>query len=355
MVDVGSVECEFNRRYSLVTRKILRLLSENSRITLTEMSRELGLSRRNVTKRLRKIEKEFNIHYIINVSKTRIGLNNPHLTLVRFRKKPGMALLTALFKKSYIPQLVVPVKKGKGSYDLLIYSNSTSFRDYANWDRDMRGELMQKYGMRWEQSQIVFTRLGHIPLRNEILQRARVEEHEKKMLMLLNGDSRMQLKELAKRMGMNYKTCIYQFNELLKKKYIKRFTIAMEMSENMSFMSLFAKYVPVESHARASGYSRLLFARDEPDSLISRYILKMSLVGAYDSFSLGVFDNFKDSYKYVVQEYKRLMGRLAPTEVEYGELDKPILGLLPISSIDIRKEYTSIGHSAMGYLVKNAK
>ncbi|MCW6160441.1 MAG: winged helix-turn-helix transcriptional regulator [Candidatus Micrarchaeales archaeon] len=350
MIDIGSVECEFNRRYSIVTRRILRMLSENSRITLTEMARELHLSRRSVAKRLKRIEQEFGISYTINISKTRIGLNNPHITLVKFRRRPSTAVLCNLFRKSYIPQLVVPVKKG--SYDLLIYSNSTSFRDYANWDRDMRSELMQKYGMKWEQSQIVFTRLGHIPVRNEILQRTRIPERDKKMLMLLNTDSRISLKELAKRMNMNYKTCIYQFNELLKKKYIKRFTIAMEMRESASFMSLFAKYVPSESHSRASSYSRLLFTKDERNPLISRYILKMSLVGTYDSFAIGVFDNFSKSYKYVVQAYKKLMGSLAPTEVEYGELGRPLLGMLPISSGDISKEYASIRRYSKGYLIQ---
>ena len=350
MIDIGAVECAFNRRYSIVTRRILRMLSDNSRITLTEMARELELSRRSVAKRLKRIEQEFGISYTINMSKTRVGLNNPHLTLVKFKRRPSNALLADLFRKSYIPQLVVPVRRG--SYDFLIYSNSTSFRDYANWDRDMRSELMHKYGMKWEQSQIAFTRLGHIPVRNEILQRTRIPDRDKKMLMLLNANSRISLKELARRMGMNYKTCIYQFNELLQKKYVKKFTIAMNMPESASFMSLFAKYVPSESHSRASSYSRLLFTKDEQNPLMSRYILKMSLVGAYDSFAIGVFDDFNDSYKYVVQAYKKLMGSLAPTEVEYGELGKPLLGMLPISSSDISKEYASIKHYSKGYLVQ---
>jgi DNA-binding Lrp family transcriptional regulator len=87
MVDF-ELECKFNRSYSIVTRRILRMLSENSRVTLTEMARRLKISRRNITKRLKIIEKEFNIKYTLDLSKRNIGLVNPHIILIKFGKKP---------------------------------------------------------------------------------------------------------------------------------------------------------------------------------------------------------------------------------------------------------------------------
>ncbi|MCL5430462.1 MAG: AsnC family transcriptional regulator [Candidatus Marsarchaeota archaeon] len=330
------VECNFNKKYSIVTRKILRMLSEDARITITSMAKELKLSRKEVAKRLEHIEKEFDIKYTLELSKTRIGFNNPHLILVKFKDKPDYKKLAALFERSYIPQLVVPVRNG--TYDLFVYANSSSFRDYVQWDRDMRRELMLKYNMQWEQSQIVLTRLGHIPLRDVIIQRARIPEDEKKMLVVLNENSRISFKELASKLGINYKTCIYDFN-IVKKKYIKRFTLSITKPPHISIMSLFAKYVPTEAHERASSYSRRLYTTDEQNSLISRYILKMSLIGSYDSFAIGVFDCFEDSYTYTVQSYRQIFDDFSPTRIVYGELGEPLLGTLPIRSMDIKKEY----------------
>jgi DNA-binding Lrp family transcriptional regulator len=179
-----------------------------------------------------------------------------------------------------------------------------------------------------------------------LIQHARIPEEDKKMLGVLNENSRISFKELSRRLGINYKTCIYNFN-LVKERYVKRFTIAMESPPKISFMSLFSKYVPTEAHEKASDYSRRLFTADEPNPLISRYILKSSLIGSYDSFAIGVFDSFKDSYEYLVQYYRKLFGGFAPIKIMYGELGAPLIGKLPINSMDIKKEY-SMKHPQKG-------
>ena len=52
---------DFNERYGLVTRKMLRMLSENSRISVSELSKGLGVSRLTARNRLRKLESEFGV------------------------------------------------------------------------------------------------------------------------------------------------------------------------------------------------------------------------------------------------------------------------------------------------------
>ena len=336
------IECRFNKKYGLLTRKILRALSENSRVTLSELEAQLGVSRRTLAKRLKLIEKEFGIRYTLDISKRKIGLNNPHLILVKLRKKARRAELEEFIRGSYVPQLIVPIK---GTYDMLIYANAASFKDYMDWDRGARRKLMIKYGMRWEHSQVVFTRLGFIPLRDEAIEHSKIPEGDKKMLVLLNGNSRMQCKELAKMLNLNYKTCIYRFNSLVKHKYIRRFTISMDKPKDVSLMSYFVRYIPTDESGKAKSYSQMMFASDEQNSLVSRYALKMSLIGSYDSFALGAFDNAGMGRKHLVRAYKELFGRFSPIKSEYGELQKPLLGRLPIRSMDIKIEYYSKSRS----------
>jgi DNA-binding Lrp family transcriptional regulator len=263
---------------------------------------------------------------------------NPHLILIKFKKKPSTKELYDYFISSYVPQLVVPIK---GTYDLLVYANTASFKDYVDWDRDTRRKFLIKYMMKWDQSVVVFTRLGFPKLRNELIEKTNIPTDDKAMLLILNENSRISLKKMAKMLGINYKTCIYRFNELQKKRYIRRFTISLNLPKDISLMSLFAKYVPAEEEKvqRARDYSFRMFTEDDENSLISRYLMKVSLIGSYDSFTIGAFDNSRLGRKYLVRTYKKIFGGLSVVKLEYGEISNPLLGRLPIRSMDIKKEY----------------
>jgi len=332
------LECEFNRKYSIITRKILRMLSENCRMTLTEMSKNLKLSRRNVSKRLARIEQEFGIKYTLDISKRKLGLINPHIILIKFGNKPDIEEVVAQFNKTYVAQIVVPVK---GTYDMLVYANSASFKDYIDWDRDTRRAFLLKYKMRWEQSVVIFTRIGFYPLRNELILHSRLSGEEKSMMVILNEDSRISLKDMARRLHINYKTCVYRFNELVNKKYIKRFTISMDIPKGVSMMSLFAKYVPTEGVKLAKDYTRKMFTTDEHEPLVGRYALKLSLIGSYDSFAVGAFDDKRMGKRNMVDMYRKLFGGFSPLKLEYGEISSPLIGRLPVRSMDIKAEYYS--------------
>jgi DNA-binding Lrp family transcriptional regulator len=199
-----------------------------------------------------------------------------------------------------VAQFAVPIN---GTYDMLIYANSPSFKDYIDWDRDIRRAFMLKYKMRWEQSVVVFTRIGFYPLRNELLEHIRIADEDKKMLLLLNENSRIELKEISKILKINYKTCVYRFNELVKKRYIRRFTVSMDIPKDISLMSLFAKYVPMEDPRLAKDYTRKMFTTDEQDPLVGRYAFKLSLIGSYDSFAVGAFESALMGKKRMVNKH----------------------------------------------------
>jgi DNA-binding Lrp family transcriptional regulator len=107
---------EFNEKWSVVVKRMIRLLSENSRISVTEMAKSLGVSRKTVEDKIRKAEQEFGIKYTVELDEAALGLNNPHLILIRFTEKPDYNKIGSILEKSHIPQLAVTLN---GVYDML--------------------------------------------------------------------------------------------------------------------------------------------------------------------------------------------------------------------------------------------
>lgn len=328
---------EFNKSYSLVSRKILRSLSENSRITVSDLSKNVGVSRKTITDKLAKLEKDLSIRYTLELNEDAVGLVNPHVILVKFSSKPDYDYLKSLFEKSHIPQVVASIK---GNYDLLVYANATSRQEYIHWDKSTQ-TLLSRYGVLWYTSEVGHRQLGFFPLRNELIERLSIPQKYKDIVKLLNINSRSSFNELSKQLGMHFNTMAYNFKKLLDMKYIKRFTILMKPVENVVLMTHFGKYVISRNFEEDAAKSRLAFSCDDPFSMISRYMIVSQLVGSFDLFALGAFDNADIAYRNDILFYKKAMAR-EKVKIMYGTVDKILVGNLPIRTLDGKKEYNTI-------------
>ncbi len=327
----------FNEKYSLVSRKMIRMLSENSRLTSTEIAGRLGISRQAVAKRLSRLEKEFGIRYVPEFNEDKLGISNPHIVMVKFREKPSQSYLADIFSRSYITQVVVSVK---GTYDLLIYANSLSRDAYIHWDKGMQ-ILLADYEPSWRSSDIGHAQLGFYPLRNDLLGRVSIPEEYKTILKALNTDARASFESISKQSGMRVNRVVYNFKKLLKLGYIKRFTLAMTKLENAVIMTHFAKYNISRTFENDAKGTRPVYRADDQYPLVSRYIITNQLVGSYDFFSAGVFDSPEVAYKRNIAWFRHQLKPERPKLV-YGIVDKVIVGNLPVRSVDTYKEYDAI-------------
>ncbi len=107
----------------------------------------------------------------------------------------------------------------------------------------------------------------------------------------------------------------------------------------------------LSSNGQDASLTRLRLEFDSPQAH-SLDLLKMPLIGSYDSFAIGVFDNFSDSYRYAVRRYKTMFRDFSHTKVMYGGLGAPPVGRLPINSMDIKAEYVSKNSRKGDYLVQ---
>jgi DNA-binding Lrp family transcriptional regulator len=327
----------FNDHYTLITRKIIRALSEDARMPISDLAKQLKLSRNVIMDRLPKLERELGIRYTIEFNEAALGLASPHLITVKFSSEPDYGRIAKALERSYIPQLAA---KTRGKFDMLIYATAISGSEYARWDRSMR-IFLGEYGTEWRASEVVHRQLGFLPLRNELLDRVKLPGNYKAIVKILNENSRTRFQEISKKLGMHFNTVAYNFKKLLKTNYIKRFTLTMNKPGDITMLSTFNKYKMNKDYEKNSMAQRKVLKEDDENSLISRYILTAPLIGAYDFFTLSASDNFEAAYKRDRLANVQIMKTQRP-EMAYAEIDRVILGRLPIRSVDTNKEYNTV-------------
>lgn len=329
---------KFDDQYSLLSRKLIRLLSEDARTSILELSAKLGISRRTVRERIQRLEQDFKMRCTVEFNENMLGLTSPHLIVVKFMNKPNYNEVQKVLASSHIPQLAVTIK---GKFDLLIYANAVTSDQYVHWDKRTQIQL-SKYGIRWHSSDVAHKQLGYFPIRNELIDKLNLDPEHKAILKLLNFDSRMTFSDMSRSMNMHFNTVSYNFNKLLHKGYIKRFTISAEPPKNLTLMSMFSKYMLSEGYENDAARIRKVFAMSGNEyPILNRYQVCAQLVGSYDFFNLSIFDNYNTAYKNAVLGYRDNFKR-QKTTLEYGVVDRVLIGRLPLRSIDAKKEYNII-------------
>ncbi len=332
---------EFNDRYTTPTRRMVRMLSENSRATISEIADAEELSRRTIKERLANMEKALDIRYTIEFNEEALGLTVPHMVVVDLERKPDYEYVKKLLLKSPIPQLAFTIK---GRNQIFIYAVGTTHKEYAHWDNAL-SVLLSEYGINWHSSEVMPRQLGFVPLRTELIDRLSVDEKYKPLLKMLNENSRATFRQMSDKLGMHFNTMVYNFRGLRKSDYIRRFTLTMAPQPNMYTMAFWVKYSPRKDLEKSAAKLRRAFMSDDKYSIASRYILCAPLIGSYDHFGIGVFDSYREAQEHLVQYHKQSLGPHL-SRIFYGEVDKMLIGRLPMRSIDTKADYRVINWTA---------
>lgn len=327
----------YNQRYNTVSKRILRMLSEDSRASLTSMSKELNVSRRSIATRIKRLEGELDINYVPELNEDALGFSNQHLIAVKFEDKPDFDEIGKLLSASRVPQMVAQVR---GTFDMLIYANAPSRQEYVRWDKGTQVALAD-YNVMWHPSEIAHRQLGFFPIRNKLIEAANLKPKYKNLLLHLNRNARASFQEISKETDMHFNTVSYEFWKLMKMNYVKRFTIAMSIPKDVAVMVHFGKYVLPKTFEQDMQKTRREYKADEDNPLISRYILCSQLIGSYDFAAMGVFDDYNTAYKRQVKYYKEVL-KPERARVEYGQIERILFGRLPIRTVNTAKEYDTV-------------
>lgn len=127
-----------SRQTDKIDRKILKLLQENAKLTMTELAEQVGLSATPVTERVRRLEREGYITgYHAKLNPARIGYGLLVFVEIKLHSKSGDIFEEFRREVLKIPQ-ILECHLVSGEYDYLIKVRLPDMSAY----RDMLGKIL---------------------------------------------------------------------------------------------------------------------------------------------------------------------------------------------------------------------
>ncbi len=317
-----------------VSHKILRALSENSRRSYNELAKIAGCSPQTAKKRVKWLEKEFDIKYVLEFDEEKLGLSAAYITYAKFKPMPDAGLLKKLLQAHNGPQFAAITR---GDFDLVVYFSGRSNLDFSKWANWFRQQL-DDYIVDWQPGHTTGFWYGFFPLSTATIEQIPLEGSKKKMLMLLSENARMPLEELARRCSVPPSTAHYHLESILGAPYVKRCTIVMQKSPypvtNIGFYGYRIGRTFVSSNLRRR---RLVLSEESSLAASSQLVLSFNTVGDFDDILVKSFDTLE-----ACQAYSERQHGLSPafaTPIKDGVVMNVIHGALPVRNLDVKKEY----------------
>ncbi len=327
----------FNDYYSVDTRRILRILSENSRTSVTEIASSVGLSGKTVKSKILKLENALSINYSVELNSELHHMPAAHLVVIEFKQPVDYEYVSALLSKSYIPQLAFSVKGG--NY-ICVYAMSISTSDFTYWENTI-SIMLSKFGGKLVNSEIVFTHLGFIPVRKELIEHMELEPTLKKVLGSLVGNSRASMQSISRETGLHFNTVAYSINKLISKKIVRRFTLTTMPPEGSAMFSVLITLAPKEGFDDAVHEVRKELKTDDDMPISNRYSFVSALEGNVNVSLLCTLDDNEDALRECVEKITRAYGKHLKL-ISFGRIDRVLVGNIPLRCVDSNEDYRVI-------------
>ncbi len=321
---------------SLLSRRLLRELCTNSRVSVTSLSEKLAISRPIISKRIKALEKEFGLKYTLELNMTSLGVSNIHVLRVKFDKKPKEADLGALFESSKRIQLALTTV---GDFDLLLFVVAKSVEDYLGWE--LKFDLaLSKYGVSTSPSEVAILHLGFVPVSDTLILASGLDETYKKILLELNSNSRIKISDLARRIDTSEDAVHYYMEKIEKEGIVKRFTAVATkplINENIVYFADYTIHEDIERRVEAER-KRMYWKLQNEFPILSEFQMMFSTSGSDMSFTWATYPNFKEGLKQSVGLHAEIYKRDAAV-MRYARICNLVKGTLPLRNIDLKEAY----------------
>ncbi len=321
---------------SVLSRKILRELCTNSREPISEISDKLGISRYSATERIQDLEKALDLRYTLELSYDALSFSSIHILAVKFSKKPKFDELKSMLSKSRIVQFATTTK---GDFDLLIFAVAKDKVEYVQWETALQLAL-SRYGVAGSSYEVYMTRMGFLPLNNENIIASSIKDTYKKLLTVLNDNSRMPIRSIGKKLGIDEDLVRYYMLKLEKNGVIKRFTAIVTKPSLVTNIVFFGSYTMREGLIDRIEYERRSVFFKEPDEFptISEIQAMWSVGGSAATFEWGAYSSYEKGMKNLVEVHRRIYEKDSVT-IKSAVIDQVVKGQMPIRNLDIKENY----------------
>lgn len=268
--------------------RLLMKIYENSRYSLKQLAKENGLTYHTVAKSLADLESRYQLFYTLELNESALGFSEGRLITIKFREMPNIEVIKSLFINDLNIQ---DAYLATGDFDIVIYTVGLSPRDFQHWQFNLRVRL-SRYRPILKFSNINAYSIGFFPLKSEVIKESTVlSELEKKVLVALNNNSRIKLKDLIKSCRTTQMKAIYTLRKLQEKGIIKKFTALTQNPEKKVFLAYGISITASEKHKDlAIAFAKELLHEDMHE-ITNDFDLDASSNGAYDEFFICTLDN----------------------------------------------------------------
>ncbi|MDE1871477.1 MAG: Lrp/AsnC family transcriptional regulator [Candidatus Micrarchaeota archaeon] len=321
--------------YSYTKRALLRELSENSRVSVSELAQKTKHSRNTIISNLKFLEKEFGVRYTLEFDIQKLGYTHTQISFIKFGIKPTLEEIKDAFKggENYIIFLAVT----EGDSDLILKTIADTSTEYIYWGIGIYQKLI-RFDPVIRSSNIVSNIIGFMPLPSSVIEKfdltkIKMDSLDKKILILLNKDCRMTYNEIARELKENTQTIRYRLQVLDKSKLIRRYTIVLEKPPQKHI--LVYNYSIALTSSTIENYKRSLdYYADVEGSLpfTNKFFYVSSAIGMYNTIGMAYFDNLDE----VIATHKRIFEK-DKIDIKHSKILNVIYGSVPIQNADIKK------------------
>ncbi len=341
--------------YGFRTHSILRALSEDSRISITELAKILKCSRITAARLLDNVTKQFDIKFGIELDEDRLGMTQRHLLLIKLEKKPRLDELRKMFATDPYVNCAFMCD---GGFDLMIHSIANSPMDYTVWESLLPGKLAD-YGVDIYPSQLMLTNFGYWPVNPQTLlaMADNVDVKDKELLALLSENSRLGISEIASRLKIGRTTVNYRMHVLHKSEFIKRFTISLNKPLSEYILAYATNYhFNKTSHLRSIKMMEYYKGYDEKLPLMNTFQLLAPMSGSYRFLGISLFDSYASAMKDAIKAHKEIFNQ-ENVKIKHARILDIVKGSYPFRNVDIYSNYRRFkwSTSALGNTLQNDK
>lgn len=268
--------------------KILMHVYEDSRAPLREIGRSVGISHHTISSVLSDCEKRYDIRYTLDLNLNALGFHSGKLITVKFGRIPSTDLLKKKLKNDVFVQ---DAYLASGDFDLLLYVVGLTPEDFQQWQFKQRVEFSD-YKPKVNVSDVTMYMDGFLPVKNELIESSNMlSDVEKRVLVLLNENSRMKMKELSEKARLSPTSVFYIMNKLKEKGVIRKYTALTQNPNKRLLLAYSVKLTPVKEHTSLSlNLSKALVAENYHEAT-NDYCTFINTNGAVDAFFLCTFQD----------------------------------------------------------------
>ncbi|MEM0148880.1 MAG: winged helix-turn-helix transcriptional regulator [Candidatus Micrarchaeaceae archaeon] len=331
------------KEYDYSKRAVLRMLCEDARASITDIAKYARCSRSIASRYIKELEDEFGLRYTIDFKKDAIGLAYRYILWVKFATPPPKEKLIELLKEDYEVQFAAITD---GDFDLLVEVESNDGRRYILWETALAYKLAA-YRPSMHPSQIVMTHVGFIPVSNVLLNtidlsNRGISERDKKIILVLNENSRLSYREIAKKTGINEDTVRYRMSKIMSSGIIQRLSAIVTRPPTDYNMAFFVTYrFAPGTEKRAARARKYYMEIDGEMPLVNTFQILAPTSGSERFFVISCFSSKEEAMEKGIEMHKAIFKGDEP-RIVHAKIESVIKGFLPVRNVDVRKLYNVI-------------